>query len=67
MEEIFLKVLSHWEVGHKIRFKPLRGDASIFCWDCNCNLVKDERQLIDEIFESVLQLPRVVRNNPYSK
>jgi hypothetical protein len=44
--------------GHGIRFKPAGAEASVYCPECRKEIASGDRQLVDELFESVLQLPK---------
>ena len=57
-EEIFSGILQHRRSGHGIRFKPAGAVASVYCFECRKDIVSGDRQLMDELFESALQVPK---------
>lgn len=61
-EEIVLEILRHHRDGHNIRFKPAGALASVYCAECRKEIASGDRQLIDELFESALQMPRGQKN-----
>jgi len=62
-EEMFSGILQHRQDGHGIRFKPAGAVASVYCFECREEIASGDRQFIDELFESALQVPKGEKNH----
>jgi hypothetical protein len=58
MERFLLPVLRHREEGHALRFQPKKkGEAKIYCFTCHEDVADGDRDMINAMYESVLQWP----------
>jgi len=61
IEEILEPVLRHRLQGHPLRFKPRKGEAEIYCFQCDDTVADGDRTFIEALYECVLQHPSVPR------
>ena len=57
-KKFFSGILQHRLDGHGIRFKPVGAVASVYCFECREEIGSGDRQFMDELFESALQVPK---------
>lgn len=59
VQEFIEPVLRHRREGHSLLFKPRKGEAEIFCSQCGEVVSDGDRDLVQQVYECVLQWPKV--------